>query len=143
MSLEFVRLATDADIVACIPVIRQLRPALDESGFAAYVRHLETGGAHFVCARLGGAVVAVAGYRVLERIARDKQVLFVTDLVTDSRNRSGGVGRAMLAWLSAEGRRLGCNEIGLDTNLHRHRAQDFYLRERFAITAFHFTRALE
>ena len=142
MPLEIQPLATDADIEACLPVLRQLRPTLNAEGIGAYLRRLTAGGASFVAARRDGRIVAVAGFRVLERIARDKQVFFVTDLVTDASQRSAGVGKALLAWLADEGRRLGCDEIALDTNLHRQGAQDFYLRERFAITAFHFTRRL-
>ena len=64
--------------------------------------------------------------------------VYVDDLVTDDDARSRGYGKAMLDWLKAEARRLGCARLQLDSGTQRKDAHAFYLREGLRIEAFHF-----
>lgn len=64
--------------------------------------------------------------------------VYVDDLITDEAVRGQGYGKAMLDWLKAEARRLGCARLQLDSGTHRQDAHAFYLRERLRIEAFHF-----
>jgi hypothetical protein len=49
---------------------------------------------------------------------------------------------ALLNWLMDEARREQCGDFCLDSGVHRPDAHRFYMRERMAITAYHFTRKL-
>jgi GNAT superfamily N-acetyltransferase len=134
--------ASDAEIADCFPVIQQLRPQLTESDWVTRVRRMAGEGYRLLAARDAGGVIGVAGFRIFECIARGGRSLYVDDLVTDSTRRSEGTGRALLDWLVAEGRRQGCTELCLDSGVQRPDAHRFYMREKLAITAYHFARAL-
>ena len=133
-----IRIATtDPERAGCFPVMRELRPHLDEAGFVDRVRRQEQGGYRlaFVAARPG--VVAVAGFRVGENLAWGR-FLYVDDLVTASRHRSRGYGAALLAWLRERAAAEGCAQLHLDSGLQREAAHRFYAREGLQKTSFHF-----
>jgi GNAT superfamily N-acetyltransferase len=69
--------------------------------------------------------------------------LYVDDLVTTASSRSAGVGQALLAELEGRARAAGCAVLDLDSGVQRHDAHRFYLRERMAISAHHFTKQLD
>jgi GNAT superfamily N-acetyltransferase len=120
------------------PVMRQLRPHLDENQYlAAVARMRESDGFRLLAASIGGKVGAVAGFRTMEMLYCGR-ILSVDDLVTDEAMRSKGLGTALLDWLTREARSLGCAQIHLDSGLHRVDAHRFYDRESFMKTAFHF-----
>jgi GNAT superfamily N-acetyltransferase len=89
----------------------------------------------------GGAVVAVAGFRVMEMLATGR-TLYVDDLVTDEARRSRGYGKAMMDWLEAYAREAGCETFSLDSGTHRQEAHAFYFREGLRVTSFHFAKKL-
>ena len=78
----------------------------------------------------------------MEMLAVGKHV-YVDDLVTDAGVRSRGHGKALLDWLKAEAKRLGCARLQLDSGTVRKDAHAFYLREGLRIEAFHFGIALD
>lgn len=134
---------SDEEIAACHPVMRELRPHLEDSAdFVARVRRIQSDGYRLVALRdEGGAVRACAGYRVQEMLSRGR-FLYVDDLVTSDRSRSAGHGAALIEWLTAEARREGCTRIDLDSGVQRGRAHRFYFRHGFTVTGFHFGRSL-
>ncbi len=83
--------------------------------------------------------VAVAGFRVLHALAWG-HVLYVDDLVTREACRGQGYAAALMRWLVAEAARLGCDQLHLDSGVHRHTAHRFYLNQRMDITSYHFQR---
>lgn len=85
--------------------------------------------------------VAVAGFRVLHTLAWG-YVLYVDDLVTREAYREQGHAAALKRWLVEEATRLGCDQLHLDSGVHRHTAHRFYLNQRMRITAYHFAREL-
>lgn len=120
------------------PVMRQLRPHLDEERYlAAVARMRETDGFRLLAASVNGKVAAVAGFRVMEMLYCGR-ILSIDDLITDEAMRSRGLGTALLDWLTREARSLGCGQIHLDSGLQRLDAHRFYERESFKKTAFHF-----
>ena len=134
--------ASDGDIRRCWPLLRQLRPHLDESEFLPAVRRMEPHGFRLAYAEDGsGEVRAVAGYRVTEML-RTGLMLEVDDLVTDAPARSGGYGKALMEWLLAEAAALGCSVLELDSGVQRHDAHRFYFREGMHILGYHFSRSL-
>jgi GNAT superfamily N-acetyltransferase len=137
-----IRLATtDTAITRCFPVMQQLRPHLVETEFVARVRCMQGEGFHLAFLAEDGAVRAVAGYRYYEKLFSGKN-LYVDDLVTDATQRSQGHGCALLAWLVAEARAHGCDQLELDSGVQRGDTHRFYFRERLRITAYHFVIAL-
>lgn len=127
---------SDDDIAACYPVLKQLRPKLDEETFVADVRRMQQQG--YVIASLRDPDVrAVAGYRYYEMFAFGFQ-MYVDDLVTDAAHRSKGYGERLLEWLKAEAVRSGCRFLTLDSGLKREAAHRFYRRHGLEEAAYHF-----
>ncbi len=134
---------SDHDIRRCWPVLRQLRPHLDESDLVAAVRRMEAHGFRLIFAEDdAGEIRAVAGYRITE-LLRTGLMLEVDDLVTDASARSGGYGKALMDWLVDESHALGCSVIELDSGVQRHAAHRFYFREGMHILGYHFSRSLQ
>ena len=85
--------------------------------------------------------IALAGFRVLENFVHGRY-LYVDDLVVDEAGRGQGVGAALMDWLKAEGRALGCDNLVLDTALANAAAHRFYRRQGLRNLATRFTFAL-
>lgn len=127
---------TDDEILACFPVLRQLRPALDQGTFVADVRRMQDQG-YLLASLRDGDIAAVAGYRYFEMFAFGP-TLYVDDLVTDDRRRSSGYGERLLTWLKEEAIRNGCRYLTLDSGTKRLRAHEFYRRHGMHDVALHF-----
>ena len=99
--------------------------------------------------RLAGAfeegtehAVAVAGFRVVHMLAWGDSAIYVDDLVTLPDARRRGHARALIDWMLEEGRRLGCEQLHLDSASipARADAHRLYMNAGMPITAFHFQR---
>ncbi len=86
--------------------------------------------------------VAVAGFRTYHTTAWG-QAMYVDDLVTLPGYRSRGHADALFDWLVAEARRLDCDQLHLDSGVHRFPAHRFYLKHGMEITCHHFGLRLE
>ncbi|GAB6042812.1 GNAT family N-acetyltransferase [Endothiovibrio diazotrophicus] len=133
---------TDEEIAACWPVMRELRPHLEGAEFVARIRLQEAEGYRLAFLREGGAVVAVAGFRVGENLAWGR-FLYVDDLVTSGSHRSRGFGGRLLAWLRRYAVEAGCRQLHLDSGMQREAAHRFYEREGMAKGSFHFVESLD
>jgi len=130
---------SDEEILACFPVMRELRTQLDASSFVAKVRALESSGYFLVYLQESENPVAVAGFRLGESLAWGRY-LYVDDLVTLSSHRSRGFGSALLSWLAEFAEKQGCEQIHLDSGVQRKDAHRFYEREGVLLTGYHFAR---
>lgn len=138
-----VRLAdSPEDIVRCFAVMAHLRPHLLAEEFASRVEAQKTQGFRLAYLEDERAVVAVAGFRVMEMLATGR-TLYVDDLVTDETRRSLGHGKVMLDWLQEYARAAGCDTFSLDSGTHRQEAHAFYFRERMRVNSFHFAKTLK
>jgi GNAT superfamily N-acetyltransferase len=83
--------------------------------------------------------VAVAGFRTGHSLAWG-HYLYVDDLSTLPQARRRGHGRDLLDWLIDEGRRLGCEQLHLDSGvgLDRADAHRLYLNAGLVIVSHHF-----
>jgi GNAT superfamily N-acetyltransferase len=132
------RAESDDQILATFDVIHQLRPHLVREDYVATVRRMmQSDGYHLAYVLDGNEVRAVAGYRFMEMLYCGR-LLYIDDLVTDERARSGGFGKELLDWLKAEARDHRCREVQLISGVHRDRAHRFYFREGMTIQCFHF-----
>lgn len=143
MSEHTIRVLRGEDELRAVwPLVSQLRSEFDEERFLAQIqRQIAQGCRVSVLFDADGAPRAFACWRVMEMLAVGLHV-YVDDLVTDQSVRSRGHGKAMLDWLKAEARRLGCARLQLDSGTQRRDAHAFYLREGLRIEAFHFGIAL-
>lgn len=129
---------TDAEILATCDVMRQLRPDFSPDRYLTVVRRLmDVEGYRLAALVEEEHVRAVAGYRYMEMLYCGR-ILYIDDLVTDERMRSRGWGRQLLEWLKTRARTSGCDELHLDSRLHRESAHRFYEREGLAKTCYHF-----
>jgi len=132
------KLTTDEDILAARGVMRQLRPQIPEANYLSTVRRMmQTDGYLQAAVFDGDAVVAVAGYRVMEMLYAGK-TLYVDDVITDETRRSRGYGKALMDWLKREARERGCVQLQLDSGVQREQTHRFYFREGLTINCYHF-----
>lgn len=129
---------TDAEITACYPVMRELRPHLEMESFVSRVRAQAKMGYMLVYAQDSGSPAAVAGFRLGENLAWGR-FLYVDDLVTLPGHRSRGYGAALLAWLIEFAEKEGCEQLHLDSGVQRKDARRFYEREGMKLASFHFS----
>lgn len=85
--------------------------------------------------------LAFAGFRVQHALAWG-HYLYVDDLITMAAYRGQGLADALFNWLLVEAERRGCEQLHLDSGVHRHVAHRFYLKHRMDITSHHFQRSL-
>ncbi|WP_298821421.1 GNAT family N-acetyltransferase [Chloroflexus sp.] len=135
--LSIVLATADNEIAACYPVMRELRPHLEEATFVARIRQQMAQGYHLAAVWVAGEVVAVTGFRVSENLAWGR-FLYVDDLVTCSDCRSCGYGAALLTWLKKQAVAERCDQLHLDSGVWRKDAHRFYEREGMRLSSFHF-----
>ena len=124
-----------------------LRPQLaGEDEFARRVdEHQRPEGYRLVAAIEGdGSVTAVAGFRVLSMLAFGR-VLYLDDLSTLPAARRRGHARVLLDWCVAEGTRLDCDALHLDSGVgaDRQDAHRLYFNAGMRIASFHFVREVD
>jgi GNAT superfamily N-acetyltransferase len=116
----------------------------DEARFVERVDEVQRPqGYRLVGAFEDGRCVAVAGFRVIHNLAWG-DTLYVDDLSSLPAARRRGHGRALLEWCEAEARRLGCQELHLDSGVgpDREDAHRLYFNTGLRITSHHFARGL-
>ena len=136
------------DTVLAFPAMQALRPHYEnEESFVERVDDLQRTEGY----RLVGVfedetqhAVAVAGFRVGHMLAWGR-FLYVDDLSTLPEARRRGHGRRLLEWLTEEARRLGCEQLHLDSGVGPDRtdAHRLYFNVGLAISSFHFARRLQ
>lgn len=128
---------SERDLLRCFDVMSQLRPDLKKSQFVATIRRMGRLGYRLVYLEDEGDVKAVAGFRILEMLSRGR-FLYVDDLVTHEEVRSRGYGDQLFEWLLAYAAKNECQQLDLDSGVHRHQAHRFYFRKRMKVTSYHF-----
>jgi len=129
---------TAAEIARCHPLMRQLRPHLESaSQFLEIYRRQAVAGYRLLVRWSGETPVALAGYRLSENLIHGPH-LYVDDLVSDSASRNSGHGGALLEFLKAEAKALGCDQLVLDTGIGNLNAQRFYQNVGLAAEGVHF-----
>ncbi len=129
---------SDSDITRCYPVLRELRPHLSPTTFVQTVRGLQQKGYVLVLAEAHSQVVAVAGYRFGENLARGP-FMYIDDLATAAEHRRKGFGGRLLAWLVATAKGAGCEQMHLDSGVQRTEAHAFYEKAGLQFSSKHFS----
>ena len=140
--MEIVELASgDERLSAVFPVMKELRPHLDENEFRRLHAVCETQGYRIAAVFDGEECRACAGYRLMTNLVSGHH-MYVDDLVTAEQWRSHGYGRLLNEYLVGVAKKEGCTSVQLDSATHRRKAHRFYFRERYSIFSFHFVRML-
>ena len=133
-----VRLATSiAEIQRCLPAILQLRPHLQANSFVRQVQEQKSTGYQLAYLQANN-IVGVAGFNLAQNLAWGKH-LYVADLVIDANRRSQGYGEILFSWLVEYAKSNNCQQLHLDSGVHRFDAHRFYLRQKMNISSHHFS----
>ena len=133
---------SDAEIAACFPVMRQLRPHLsDAAELVARVRRQQQDGYRLLAAWRDETPVGLAGWRVQENLIRGR-FCYVDDLVVTDAARRGGLGAMLLDAVAAEARALSLTRLVLDTGLDNLLGQRFYFRYGMLPAALRFAKPI-
>jgi GNAT superfamily N-acetyltransferase len=139
MNFEIKTARTDLEILACYPVMSQLRPHLAPDEFLAQVkRQVADLGFQLVYLAEQDEVLGVAGIRTGEWLAGGKY-LEIEDLVTSENARSAGHGGRLFDSILDTAQGEGCGEVRLVSNVTRYDAHRFYLNKRMKIQAYYFS----
>lgn len=134
---------SDAELAACFPVMRELRPHLsDPAEFVQRVRRQQGDSYRLLAAWRGDAVVGLAGWRVQENLIRGR-FCYVDDLVVTDAERRSGLGARLLDAVAAEARALRLPRLVLDTGLDNLLGQRFYFRYGMLPAALRFAIGLQ
>ena len=128
---------TDAEILACFPVMHELRPNLEGSNFIERIRRQMAQGYKLAYTSKRSKPVACMGFREMDTLYAGK-IVYIDDLVTMGTERSKGCGEALIKWAAEFAKSRNCKAVHLDSGTQRHDAHRFYLREKFHISSFHF-----
>ena len=121
-------------------VLAELREGLTPEGLVAVMRAGAAEAITYTVALVSGRVVGVVGWRVMTTTYAGRK-LHIDDFVVTEGARSQGIGHRLVEHLRGRAEALGCGMLDLDSRVTRFSAHRFYLRERFAIRAHHFTTA--
>jgi GNAT superfamily N-acetyltransferase len=125
--------------------MRALRTDLaDEGSFVQLVDEVQRAEGYRLVASFeedAPEAVAMAGFRVIHSLAWGR-CLYVDDLSTLPAARRKGHARSLLGWLLEEAKRLGCDQLHLDSGVgfERADAHRLYLNSGLFIAAHHFAR---
>src|SRR2546428_12110647 len=109
--MEKIKIAeTDAQIIFCFDVIRELRPHLKEEEFLDKVRRMQQEGFMLAYIEENTKAIAAAGFRINEMLHRGRSV-YVDDLVTLPEYRSKNYGGKLLDWIIRFAKENNCEQV--------------------------------
>jgi GNAT superfamily N-acetyltransferase len=132
---------TDGEILACYPVMAELRPHIVKQEFVTQVRRQQKNGYCLACLAEGEEIQAVVGFRISESLAWGRY-LYVDDLVSRAPIRSQGYGHELFKWVVEFAKSEGCEALHLDSGVQNFAAHRFYLRNKMSISSHHFRLSL-
>src|ERR1700722_14656475 len=134
---------TDAELAACFPVMRLLRPHLTSpEELCARVRRQAEAGYRILAAWRDAEAVGLAGYRPQENLMRGRFCYAGVLVVRDDLRRSG-LGARLLNEVGTEARARGLPHLVLDTGLDNLLGQRFYFRFGMLPAALRFAMRLD
>lgn len=130
----------EQQILHCFAVMKELRTHLkNEHEFLSQVQfQQQSNGYQLAFLEDRQQVVSVAGFRISHSLAWEKHI-YIDELITRSSARSQGYGDTLFAWLLEYGKQNACQQLHLDSGVHRFEAHRFYLRQRMKIASHHFS----
>ena len=136
-NVSLISLKTPEDIGRAFEAFAELRPHLTtQERFVAQAVDQYKEGYTILAVEKEGELVACVGFRFLTTLAWGK-VLYIDDLVTHSKARGRGYGKALLDKVIDIARDHGCEQVHLDTGYARHVAHKVYLSKGFELVCHH------
>ena len=132
---------TDEEILACYPVMAELRPHIVKQEFVSRVRRQQQNGYCLAYVEEVEDIQAVVGFRIGQSLAWGRY-LYVDDLVSRAPVRSQGYGWELFKWVVAFAKGEGCEALHLDSGVQNFAAHRFYLRNNTIISTHHFRLSL-
>jgi ribosomal protein S18 acetylase RimI-like enzyme len=143
LNASFRHAQSEADVLACFDVMRQLRPGLQSAQeLLERVTMQGAQGYRLLAAWQEGQPVALAGYRRVDNLIHGR-FIYVDDLITDQAHRGRSYGERLLAELRELARNEHCQRLVLDTALANAYAQRFYFRCGLLASGLHFNMDLQ
>jgi GNAT superfamily N-acetyltransferase len=134
---------TEAEVTACFPVMRLLRPHLTSPDeLRSRYRRQAQAGYRILAAWRGDEAVGLAGYRPQENLVRGP-FCYVDDLVVRDDLRRSGLGARLLKAVATEASARGLPHLVLDTALDNFLGQRFYFRFGMLPAALRFAMRLD
>ena len=121
-------------------VHRELRPQIP-AGYETKMRAIFADGGRMAVAVSGERVVGLTVYRIYEDTFNGRK-FYCDDLVTTEKERSTGVGHALMQYMENEARAAHCPTFALDSGVQRKDTHKFYYREGMFIVSFNFKKDL-
>ncbi|WP_412095663.1 GNAT family N-acetyltransferase [Bacillus haynesii] len=124
--LNYRELHCETELNAVYPIMRQLRPHLDETSFLKLVEEARETESYTLFALYDGDTpVALAGF--LPRVSLNQgRHVWVADLVTCEKHRSKGYGKKLLGAVEEWAKQNGLGSVALSSGLQRTDAHRFY-----------------
>jgi GNAT superfamily N-acetyltransferase len=142
VTITFRHAESEQELVACFPVMRELRPHLaDVREFLSRVQRQSAEGYRLLAAWQDAQPLGLAGYRVQENLIRGR-FCYVDDLVVAASARRGHIGAQLLDAVGSEARALDIMRLVLDTAIDNALGQRFYFRYGMLPTGLHFAMPL-
>jgi GNAT superfamily N-acetyltransferase len=123
--MEIVELNGVEAMREAFPLIKQLRPYLDEARYLSLLADMVPHGYRMFAVRDDGVLRAMASVELCVNLYHGRHV-WVYDLVTDEHARSQGVGQGLLRFVEDFGRAHRCERIALASGFPRQDAHRFY-----------------
>lgn len=143
MTIDIRPVATETELRACFPVMRDLRPHLaNPDELIERVQRQFNQGYRLLAAWKGAVVVGAAGYCMQENLIRGR-FCYVDDLVVAELHRRGGLGARLLDAVAERARAEGIDRLVLDTALDNVFGQRFYFRYGMLPAALRFSKLLD
>ena len=135
-------LATDeSGIMKCFPVMKTLRPHLNEIDFLPMVIEMISEGYHLAYIEEDDVAVSAVGYRFQQFLYNGKHC-YIDDLATLPGKTGKGYAGKLIEYVVELSKQKGLQAVTLDSGFTRIDAHRLYLQKRFEISAFHFSKKI-
>jgi GNAT superfamily N-acetyltransferase len=138
--ITFVKIQNREELERCFPVMKELRPHLNEQEYLEIYRHAHAMDGYEIAAmEHKGEIVALMGYRILYDFVRGRH-LYIDDLVSMEKMRSKGLGAEMLKQAEVIAKNLNCKSMRLCAVLENELGIKFYEKNHWTKRAYAFTK---
>ena len=137
-----IRAARQDDATALVPLLAELGYPAVEEAVTTLLRSVTADGARVIVVEVDGSVRGFAVVHRMLTLHRAAPVAYLSALVVGGGSRGLGLGRALVAAVSAIGAEWGCGTLELTSNDRRVEAHQFYASLGFASESRKFRRAI-
>lgn len=139
---SFLTFHPEKNLSLFFPVIRELRPHLDEKSFLDLYEKARASDQYSIIGLMrNDELLGAMGYRILHDFVHGRH-LYVDDLVTTENARSQGIGAILLKKAEALAIELNCSNLRLCTGIANEGGKRFYTKNGWDIRSVAFKKKL-